>query len=169
MNTNYKCKWFAIRTASKKLTTNRLWELWPECSLAILPSLPPEYGSEPQEEGARRQTLRQTVPNINRQFRSDLKGMLLRREMRDERGSRNSVYRVTDNIGLSRMQIATARIHSQAPNLASRRLPGRQSEAVVQQLRQRGYGKRLVEQRYKRRRRWWWWRRRRWWTKHGRI
>ncbi len=72
--------------------------------------------------------------------------------MRHERGCRHAFDSIRDDIALGGMQIAAARVYSQWPSGAPRGLPSGQGETVVQQLRQRGFGKRLGQGRRRRRR-----------------
>ncbi|MNF65648.1 hypothetical protein D3C84_474150 [compost metagenome] len=106
-------------------------------ALAVFPRLAPGDAGQRQQAAARRQRLGQLCGQWRRQFATHLQGMGVGRVM-GEQGLVLQAAGRQQQIGLGRVQIARRRIDPQRPTAAAGLLPGRQRQAVVEQLRQAG-------------------------------
>ncbi|MNN43188.1 hypothetical protein D3C81_1574120 [compost metagenome] len=102
-------------------------------ALAVLPRLAPGNAGQRQQQAAGRQRIGQRA----RQFGAHFQRMCVRRVVRQHGGLVHSPGG-QQQVGFGRMQVAAGRIDPQRPAVAVSLLPGRQRQAVVEQLREGG-------------------------------
>ncbi|MCY1438484.1 hypothetical protein D9M71_546860 [compost metagenome] len=106
-------------------------------ALAVLPRLAPGNAGQRQQQAAVRQCALQLIGQRSRQFGAHLQRMHVCRVVRQHSGLVHSPGG-QQQVGLGRVQVAARRIDPQRPAVAAGLLPGRQRQAVVEQLRHAG-------------------------------
>jgi hypothetical protein len=105
-----------------------------EGALAVLPGLPPVDRGQAHQDGARGQFGRQGLPQLAGAFGADLQGVLAGGIVGHYGRLCQSLHGAADQVALGGVQVAAGGVDAQGPARISGLLPGREGQAVEEEL-----------------------------------
>ena len=103
-------------------------------ALPVLPRLPPMNRGQPDEDRLGRTSLAQRLPQRHANLRPDLERMFLRCIVAAHRNRTEIIHRTAEQVALGRVQVAARRVDPERPSGPTRALPGRDRQAVEEEL-----------------------------------